>query len=267
MGLINQVGYFKGYIVDGGLGQSSGGLPQEEWALKAEEVYDGDNQEYVPVDNEHDEITAYLILMSYKDKETKTAQQIKKITGWDGASYVDLCEMDLANVPLSFLVEENTYEGNTTLQVSWVAEPEAPPTRSVSKISKEDAQALQQRYAGILASTKAPTKAASAKSGKPAATEPETKTETEPKTTAKGKKTSSKTIRPIAPKTTTPVGKCSADDAYNTCHKLKRDDVTVEKLNELWTAAAAEVNKDEAKITEEQWFQIKENLLKAVSKV
>ena len=41
----------------------------------------------------------------------------------------------------------------------------------------------------------------------------------------------------------------------------------VDKLNELWSAAVGEVNPDEAKITEEQWFQIKENLLKVVSKV
>jgi len=257
MELINVEGYFKGTIVEGELGQSSGGLPQEEWSLKATEVYDEENQEYIPVDNEHNEITAYLILMSYKDKETKTAQQVKKITGWDGASYVELQEMDLAGIPLSWRVKENTYEGNTTLQVSWVAEPEASPNRSVSKITKEEAQALQQRYAGVLASTKAPVKAKSAKAPavKPAATKPKA---TKPKA---GKPPAA----PKPPKTT--AGKCSADDAYNACYSLKRDDVTTEKLNELWSAAVAEVNADEAKITEEQWFEVKETLLKAVSKV
>ncbi len=251
MGLINTIGYFKGTIVDGGLGQSSGGLPQEVWALKATEIYDEENQEYLPVDNEHDEITAYLILMSYKDKETKTAQQVKKVTGWNGASYPELAEMDLTDVPLSFRVEENTYEGNTTLQVSWVAEPDASPTRTVNKISKEDAQALQARYASVLASTKAPTKAVSAKDkGVSTATKPVTKPVTKPTT----------------PKAAT-VGKCSGDDAYQACYSLKRDNVTEGVLNELWQTEVAKVNVDEAKITEEQWYEIKETLLKQVSKV
>jgi len=259
MGLINIEGYFKGTIIDGGLGQSSGGFPQEVLALKATEVYDPDGDEYLPVDSEHDEITAYLILISSKDKETKSAQQLKKIINWNGASFVDLCEMDLADIPLSFRVEENTYEGNTTLQVKWVAEPDASPTRTVSKISKEDAQALQARYASVLASTKTPTKAVSAK-GK--------------KTTAKGK---AKKGRPVAPKTPAadaPVGKCTADEAYNECYKLSGatdGDEIEKKLNNLWQAEEAKAsvmyNGDPDKITEEQWYEIKTTILKQVSKV
>ena len=256
MGLINQEGYYKGTIIDGGLGQSSGGLPQEEWILKATEVYDPDTDEYLPVDSEHDEITAYLILMSYKDKETKTAQQVKKVTGWNGASYPELQEMDLTDVPVSWRVKENEYEGNVTLQVSWVAEPDASPTRAVSKISKEDAQALQQRYASVLAGTKTATKPVSAK----AAAKALVKSPAKPKA---GKKPAPKPPKP--PKTT--VGKCTADDAYNACYSLKRDDVTEDALNELWQKEVAAVNEDESKITEEQWFEIKESLLKQVSKV
>lgn len=271
MGLINTIGYFKGFIVDGALGQSSGGLPQEVWALKATEIYDEENQEYLPVDDEHDEITAYLILMSYKDKETKTAQQVKKITGWDGASFVDLHGVDLIDMPLSWRVEENTYEGNTTLQVSWVAEHDASPTRTVSKISKEDAQALQARYASILASTKAPVKAVSAKTaavGKSGAKKfsklDKPSTRPKPKAPAKPRAPRKKVaLKP--PKTT--VGKCTADDAYNACYELKRDDVTEDALNDLWQTTVAAVNVDEAKITEEQWYEIKETILKQVSKV
>ena len=244
MGLINQTGYFKGHILDGALGQSTGGFPQEVLALKATEVYDNENQEYLPVDDEHDEITAYLILISSKDKETKSAQQLKKIIDWDGASFVDLHGMDLADIPLSFRVEENTYEGNTTLQVQWVAEPDATPGRTVSKITKEDAQALQARYAGILAVNKTAPKAVSAK--------------------GKGK---TKSKRPTASKATAPAGKCSADDAYQACYSLKRDDVTEERLNKLWTKMVGQVNKDEAQITDEQWFEIKEKLLKVTAKV
>lgn len=258
MGLINTIGYFKGTIIDGALGQSSGGLPQEVWALKATEVYDEEGQEYLPADDEHDEITAYLILMSYKDKETKTAQQVKKVLAWNGASYVELAEIERTDVPLSFRIEYGKGDYSNQLQVSWVAEPDASPTRTVSKISKEDAAALQARYAPVLAATKAPTKPVSAKKGK----------KTAAKTPAKGK-------RPTAPKTTVvpevthsaPVGKCSADDAYNECFSLMRDDVTLERLNELWTKFAAQVNKDETAVTDEQWYEIKTKLLAVTAKV
>jgi hypothetical protein len=253
MGLINTTGYFRGYIVDGALGQSSGGFPQEVLSLKATEIYDEENQEYLPVDAEHDEIMAYLILISSKDKETKSAQQLKKITGWDGASFVDLHGMDLADVPLSFRVEERTYEGNTSLQVQWVAEPDASPTRTVAKITKEDAQALQARYAGVLAATKAAPKPVSAKGkGKEA---------------GKGKKPTTPKPTVPKPKADKPVGKCTDQEAYDACYSLKRDDVTKEALNDLWLKTVAEVNKDEAAITPEQWFQIKETVLKQVSKV
>jgi hypothetical protein len=255
MGLINQTGYYKGVIIDGGLGQSSGGFPQEVWMLKAAEVYDPDAQEYLPVDAEHDEITAYLILISSKNKETKTAQQVKKVTGWDGASFVDLANMDLADVGLSFRVEENTYEGNTSLQVAWVDVPDATPGRTVVKLGKDEVAALQARYASVLATTKAPVKPVSAKGKKAAAAKP--------KAAAKRP-----TVPKVAtPKTTKPVGKCSADDAYNECYALKRDDVTEDALNELWQTEVAKVNEDESKIAEEQWFQIKETILKQIGKV
>jgi hypothetical protein len=246
MGLINQAAYFRGYIVDGALGQSTGGFPQEVLALKATEIYDEENQEYLPVDAEHDEITAYLILISSKDKETKSAQQLKKITGWDGASFVDLHGMDLADVPLSFRVEERTYEGNTSLQVQWVAEPDASPTRTVAKITKEDAQALQARYAGVLAATKTAPKPVSAKDK------------------GKGK---GKAAAPKLPKAPKPVGNCSGQEAYDACYSLKRDDITKKMLEDLWLKTVAEVNADEAAITPEQWFEIKERVLSQISKV
>ena len=257
MGLINTTGYFRGYIVDGALGQSPGGFPQETLALKATEIYDEENQEYLPVDEEHDEIMAYLILISSKDKETKSAQQLKKITGWDGASFVDLHGMDLADIPLSFRVEERTWEGNTSLQVQWVAEPDASPTRTVAKITKEDAQALQARYAGVLAATKAPTKPVSAKG----------KSKAKSKTAPPQAPAKPKAPKATPPKAAKPAGKCTDQEAYDACYSLKRDDVTDDALNELWIKTVAEVNEDEAKISPEQWYQIKERVLKQVSKV
>ncbi|KKN07052.1 hypothetical protein LCGC14_1071120, partial [marine sediment metagenome] len=192
----------------------------------------------------------------------------------------ELAEIERADVELSFRVKENEYKGNTTLEVSWIAEPDASPTRTVTKISKEDAQALQARYAPVLAATKVLTKAVSAK-GKGKKTEAKTPTTkgkgkgrpvvpktTTPKTTTP-ETTTPETTTPetTTPETMTPVGKCTLDEAYDACFALKRDDVTEERLNELWVKFVAQVNADETMITDEQAFEIKEKLLKVTAKV
>jgi len=167
MSLVNQEGFYHGVITDGGLSQSTNGFPQEVLALRADEVYDPDTDSYLPWDAENAEITAYLILIDGKDRETKSAQQLKKIIDWDGASFVGLAGMDLVDMPIAFRVEERTYKENTTLQVTWVDTIDAPPFRTVQKLDpqadKAVLAALQTRYAGVLASTKAAVAPVSAK--------------------------------------------------------------------------------------------------------
>ena len=262
MSLINQEGFYHGVITDGGLSQSTNGFPQEVLALRADEVYDPDTDSYLPWDAENAEITAYLILIDGKDRETKSAQQLKKIIDWDGANYIDLAAMDLVDMPIAFRVEKRTYKGDTNLQVTWVDTIDAPPFRTVQKLDpqadKAVLAALQARYAGVLASTKAAVAPVSAKTAAKAPTSKKPKT-TRPKTSKKAPKP------PKTPKTT--VGKCTVDDAYNACYSLKRDDVTDDALNDVWIAEVAKVNEDESKITAEQWFEIKEAVLKQVSKI
>lgn len=266
MPAINQENVYRGVILDGGLGQSTGGFPQEVLSLQSREVYDPDSDSWLPADSENNEIMAYLVLIDSKDKETLNAKQLKKVTGWTGASFVDLSEMNLIEVPIQFRVEARTYKENTTLQVTWIDTVDAPPFRTVSKLDKNEVVALQQRYAQVLSATKAPVKPVSAPAKTPT------------KAPAKGKATSKASKPPTKPKSTTKptkpvvpkapiVGKCSADEAYVECYNLKRDDVTDNVLNDIWLAEVGKVNTDEAKITPEQWFVIKENVLRQVSKV
>lgn len=251
MGLINAEGFYKGVIVSGAFGVTGSGLPQSVWMLKATEVYDPEGQEYLPADSEADEITAYLCMFNHDGKENFNNPKIKKVTGWDGGDFNALSELDLEGVELSFRVEYGRGEYADKLGVNGVDIPDASPTRSVAKLDKTAIDALQAKYAGNLAKTKAPVKAVSAK-GKKAATKP-------------------KAGRPKAPTTpaatTAAVGKCSADDAYNECDSLKRDDVTEEALQALWVAEVAKVNVDETKITESEWFEIKTAILAQISKV
>lgn len=270
MSMINKTGFYHGVIVDAGLSQSSGGFPQEVLALKALEVYDSDTEAYLPANPEADEITAYLVLIDSKDRETKNCQQLKKIVPWDGASLVALSEMNMADAPIAFRVEEREYNQNTTLQVTWIDTIDASPTRTVQKLDVKDVQALQARYASVLAATKALAKPASAPSTAvqpvvtPVAAPAPVVSAPAPVAKPKGRP-------PKAPKvsvtTTAPVGKCTADEAYSTCYSLKRADVTDDVLNETWLKVVGSVNVDESKITGEQWFEIKETVLKQVSAV
>ena len=259
MTLINQKNVYRGVIADNGFSQSTGGFPQEVLALRADEVYDPESDTWLPADPEANEITWYGVLIDSKDKETKNAQQLKKITGWTGASFVELSQMNLVDVPIQFRVEPNTYKDNTTLQVSWIDTTDAPPFRTVQKLDAADVAALQARYASVLAGSKVAAKPVSAVSAPKTVTKPVAK----PKAT-KPKPTAPKT-KPTAPKTV--VGKCTADEAYTACYNLKRDDVTDDILNDIWLAEVAKVNADESKITDEQWFVIKETVLGQVSKV
>jgi len=271
MGLINQAGDYRGVIVDGGLGESTGGFPQEVLALKAAEVYDDESQEWLPADSENAEITAYLVLFDGKDKETFHCKALKSVAGWDGASFVVLAEMNLADIPIQFRVEENTYKENTTLQVASIREYDAAPGRSVRKLDKEGVTALQAKYAQVLNTTKAPTKP----TGAP----------TKGKSTAKGKptatqaqaqaKTKIKTAKPTAPATrpttAAPVGKCTADEAWDACTSLRKNDVTDDQLSQIWQTEVGKIldaeKIDEDAITSEQWFAIKETILKQIGKV
>ena len=257
MGLINQEGYYRGVITGNAFNQSSGGFPQEELALMADEVYDSDSGEYLPADPEANEITWYGVLIDSKDKETKNSQQLKKVTGWNGANFVELMEMDLTDVPIQFRVKPNTYKEVTTLKAEWIDPIGASPSGNrLTNLDKNDVTKLQQRYASVLAANKVATKPVSAP-----------KTATKPKVT-KPKATKPKATKPTAPKTPKAVvGKCTADEAYTACYNLKRDDVTDDNLNDMWLAEVAKVNADESKITDEQWFSIKETVLGQVSKV
>jgi len=72
MNLIAQEGYYKGKIIDGGLGVSSGGFPQVVFSLIAEEIYDAESDQYVPADPESNQINYYGVLFDSKDKHTGT---------------------------------------------------------------------------------------------------------------------------------------------------------------------------------------------------
>jgi hypothetical protein len=265
--LISQAGYYKGTVLDGGVGESSGGFPQCNLALKAAEVYDPETDSWLPANPEADEINYYGVLIDSKDHETLNAKQLKKIVGWDGASLVELANHPFPGTPIQFRVEPNTYNEKTTLQVSWIDEPGASPVRGVRKLDADGVKALQAKYAGVLASTKAPKKAVSAPAAVAAPAKAPVAAPPAPATAPP--KRGRPAGKPVIPKTN--VGKCTADEAWAAVSSLKRDNVTDEALTTEWTTAiqtvTGDINTAEEKITPENWFQIKELVLAKTAKV
>jgi hypothetical protein len=287
--LIQQEGYYKGKAIDGGLSESSGGFPQIILSLVAEEIYDAASDQYVPADPEANQINYYGVLIDSKSKETLNCKQLKQITGWDGASFVDLAAINFAELPIQFRVEPHTYNENTTLQVSWIDPPGASPVRGVNKLDATGVKALQAKYAGILASTKAAPKAVSAPKSVPAAAPaakiahakiasinnapavPPPAHPAPPAASAIPAKKSPGRPRTAPATAKTGTGKCTGDEAWAACSSLRRDDVTEDKLAEVWSQAISDttgdINTPDDKISPEQWFQIKEDVIRQVGKV
>lgn len=278
MNLIQSEGYYRGKVVDGGLGESSGGFPKILLGLVAEEIFDDASGQYVPADPEADGIEGHLNLMERIDKnqpfspqnakESLNAKQCKKVFGWDGASYIELGDM-VAGTPIQFRVEPNTFNENTTLKVTWIDPIGASPVRGVEKLNADGVKALQAKYAGILASTKLAPKAVSAPKSVPAAAvKPAVKT---PVAVAPKKSPGRPPRKTDSEPAQSGIGRCTGDEAWAACISLKRDDVTEDTLSEVWVRAISDttgsINTLDEKITPEQWFQIKEDVIRQVGKV
>ncbi|KKN77451.1 hypothetical protein LCGC14_0360100 [marine sediment metagenome] len=275
MSLIDRASTFRGRIADHGVSKSSGGFPQLILQLVATEIYDVDEQAWVDW-SEYDvnEIQAYLVLFGGKG-ETLNSQQVKKVTGWDGLSFAGLAALDLSKTKIQFRVEENTYEGKTNLQVSWIDEYDAEPGRTVCKLDAAEMKSLDAEYASLLKSSgkkAAPAKAkgkitkTNVKSTQPKG--PVTKKNNDPL----GPPTGTTTAAPTETKTTPPApaanpnlptGHCTKDEAWETVYDMKAKDVSDEKIANIWTDAIKKIapGVEQENITDEQWFAVRQVVL------
>ena len=278
MSFIDRAATFRGNIVDHAVNVSTGGFPQFQVQLIANEIWDIDEEKWADwTPYEEREITAYLILFGGKG-ETFNVQHIKEATGWDGNSFQQLNDADLSKVTLQFRVETNTYEGKDRLQVARIAAADAIPGRSVKKLDASELKRMDAQYARFLknSGTKAaPTK----KATKPAGPSKVTKKGVEP-TQAKGpvkKKKSNDPLGPDAapppPEQTAPIpappdpalptGHCTKDEAWAAAYTLKAKKYDDGKIATVWRGAMKKVapGVEQDAFTDEQWFLVKELVL------
>lgn len=224
--------------------------------LHLSEFWDTETSEWVDWADADAEIVAFLPLNFFDFKKTKKQaefsirKKVEEVFGWDGASFKALCVGNYSEITGQIRLVDDTYEkAKFPFKVEWLDTYDATPGRQLRQITGEDLDKLDKIMAGKIQKSAKSVKAVTVKGR------------------GKGKKPAG---RPTAPKTgadAEAVGKCTADDAYNECFALKRDDVSQDDLNELWEAAEAAVNVDANKITEEEYFVIKTDILKKIGKV
>jgi hypothetical protein len=259
MSLINRIGTFRGVVTEHGIGKTrKSDYPQLILSLQGVEYWDEDESVWVDWSSEEEnQITAYLVLFGGDDKAMFHTDACIKTFGWDAVSFTSLdnCIED-GETKLQFLVQENEYEGNVTLQVGRIDHWDAEPGRTLQKLDADELKDLDKRYALPLKKV-AGVKPVKPK-GAPAVPEkkPETATESAPP-----KKDKKKTAPPKKEKS------CTLEQAWDACMKAKDKSIDDEKLGEVWLRAVETIapDGDEENMTPELWQQVKEVVIEQVT--
>lgn len=273
--LIDRVGTYRGVITEKGMGATKNGFPQLVVRVKATERYVDDKAELAELGLEapawvdwsgYDaEMVGYLIL-SYVDKKTGEDTEsflcdgICRATGWDGSAYSTLRQMDVNGTAVTFWVEENEYQGNTRLQIAALDDANAEPRRGLRMMDASEVQALDARFAGLLAARKAKAKTAPAKA--PAKAPPKA-TATPNGAVKVTTPTPNAAVKAGPPKVTAPKGE-TMEAAWDRAEKALKGKVSEEVMAERWMKAAATVapGVDDSEITPAQWAKIADTVIK-----
>lgn len=174
MSKIREEGSYQGSVISSGVGLTKNEYPQFIVELQAEEIYviDKTGGEWIFCDEPYETIVAYLVLVDRNGAMTKNAEQVQKALSWTGRSFAELNDADYSDTKIQFQVMPNEYPpGIFKMQVSWISEYGADPSRSITKLDKTALKNLNSKYGAALRNfgKKAPIKpAASAKSVLPA---------------------------------------------------------------------------------------------------
>ena len=270
--LIDREGTFRTKnIVDGGLGQTSTGLPQLVLSLRADEIYDFEEKCWVPWDDvEEREITAFLVLIGKKDNEIFHCKSIEKALGWDGASLGSLNDIDYQNSGIQFRTQENEYEDKITIQVAGIDHYDAEPGRTVQKLDAAEIKGLDAKYASFFRKRSGEKKPKTV--GKPAVPvtklkkDPEADAADVPETTSlrsvsgRASETPPKAPKKEKPKKAKKTVGCTQNEAWKACSDAKCESISKEKLVDVWLKAVETLapDGDEDKMSKELWAQVQD---------
>jgi hypothetical protein len=197
MGMINQTGSFRGAVIEHAVSVTSSGLPQMVAKLRALEIFDFDEKQWMDWSGEDlCEITAYLVMFNTDGEPIFHVDDIRKIFEWDGASLQGLNELDLEGAEVQFEVIMDKYKDKERIKVARISGYEdAPGSGAVKQLDAGDLTKLNAKFGNALKKLAGGPKAASAPKSAPTAPG-KAKAKTKTKAKAKAKK-------PAAPKAPT----------------------------------------------------------------
>jgi hypothetical protein len=296
---IEREGAFIGKILQSSIGESTNGFPQwvvqleavKLWAESPDLLTHYQLTEPTWVDYTDETIIGYFVLVG-KDGETLNFQQAEKAVGWDGTSFDGL--QDDANVgkEVLFRVASRTYNDKTKLEVSWIDNKDASPTRTLKAVSSDKLKEFNAKFLTRKAPVKpasaakpaaAPTKPTAAKAATPAPKAPPAAAESatapaqassapsaastpapaKPGRPPKAKADATPAPAPAAPAASDVPAELSMNDAWALVNERKgqNDDKIVA---DAWSAASTEIagDKPEEQVTPAVWSKIASVTLK-----
>jgi hypothetical protein len=292
MGDLDRTGVFRGTVTEMAIGATSKAcLPQAIIRLKATERYVEDSAEMKHFEltepgwvdwSEYDQETlGYFVLINSDGKKNFNFPALERAFGWDGASFAGLGAMNVVGKTVLFRMEENTYEGTTTVRPNSIDAADANIHQGLRKLDADGLRDLDSKFGGTLmagkktvapAAAKAPSKAGTAKppfaptarptgtssSAKPAATTPAASSAAK-SATPKGPPKA--TAKPAA--TAPEMDQAAAWDAVEKGTPGSTDDARAE----AWLEAAGEIcpMREEATFINAEWAAISANAIKRLT--
>jgi hypothetical protein len=126
MALIDRVGRFRGRPTQGIMDETKNGFPNFIVRLEITEMWDVDTKMWVDWSSFDMSITGYLVLFN-ATKALMNYDQVMKAFNWDGTDMSVLQTDDYGDLIVQFEVEENIYDGKTSLRVNWIDNTDANP--------------------------------------------------------------------------------------------------------------------------------------------
>lgn len=123
-------------------------LPQFVVTVQATALYNEATEEWDDWTEYEETLTGYFVLMTLNDQgqpvKCLNYDQVMEATGWDGETFTGLHGMNLKGTSIQIRVAEDTYEGNTTLKVNWIAAADADI--GLRKLTDKDVTALDKKF-------------------------------------------------------------------------------------------------------------------------
>lgn len=250
MSRIDREATFRGYIVEQAVGLTKNEFPQLIARFVAAELYDEDVAQWIDWSEYEADITDYMCLVGGKG-ETLTCQQLAKALPWSGTSFQELNDGDYTKALVQFRVEEEEYEGKTSLRVKWIDTADAVPGRAIRKLNTAELKAIDAKFTKILGPKKAPAKAPTGK--------PSTPKKTVVKNGVKPTQSAGPVKSPDIPAASpaTEINGMTKQEAWDSvCAQTVNVPDRDEKLAAAWHEAIAVIGEGKEELTSNQWATI-----------